>query len=103
MMVEYRGYGNSDTVKPGEAGLKKDGHAALKFIAKHPKIDASKLFIFGRSLGGAVAFDLAQYAEENDIPVAGVIVENSKLCTVIFQVLHFGICETLINGMNFLE
>ncbi|CAJ1935401.1 unnamed protein product [Cylindrotheca closterium] len=79
LMVEYRGYGNSDSVKPTEAGLKKDAQAALKFISKHPKIDASKLFIFGRSLGGAVAFDLAQYAEENNIPLAGVIVENTFL------------------------
>jgi len=79
LMVEYRGYGNSDSIKPSEAGLKKDAQAAMKFISKHPKIDASKLFIFGRSLGGAVAFDLAQYAEENNIPLAGVIVENTFL------------------------
>jgi len=79
LMVEYRGYGDSDSVTPNEKGLKLDAQAALKFIAKHPKIDASKLFLFGRSLGGAVAFDLAQYAEQNNIPLAGVIVENTFL------------------------
>lgn len=52
LMVEYRGYGDSDSVKPNEKGLKLDAQAALKFISKHPKIDSSKIFLFGRSLGG---------------------------------------------------
>lgn len=52
LMVEYRGYGDSDSVKPNEKGLKLDAQAALKFISKHPKVDSSKIFLFGRSLGG---------------------------------------------------
>jgi pimeloyl-ACP methyl ester carboxylesterase len=76
-MVEYRGYGDSDSVTPSEAGLKLDAQAALRFILKNDKIDASKIFLFGRSLGGAVAVDLAQYAEQHQLPLAGVIVENT--------------------------
>ena len=79
LMVEYRGYGDSDSVKPTEAGLKLDGHAALRFIQQHESIDPSRVFLFGRSLGGAVAFDLAMYAQTNGIPLAGVIVENTFL------------------------
>ena len=77
LMVEYRGYGDSDSVKPNEAGLKLDGQAALRFIQQHDKIDPSRVFLFGRSLGGAVAFDLAMYAQNNKMPLAGVIVENT--------------------------
>mmetsp|Transcript_14431 Transcript_14431/g.22265 ORF Transcript_14431/g.22265 Transcript_14431/m.22265 type:complete len:372 (-) Transcript_14431:41-1156(-) len=77
LMVEYRGFGDSDDVKPSEAGLKRDSEAALRFISQHPQIDSSKLFIFGRSLGGAVGFHLAQYAEQQNIKVAGLIVENT--------------------------
>jgi pimeloyl-ACP methyl ester carboxylesterase len=76
-MVEYRGYGDSDSVTPSEEGLKLDGQAALKFILKHPKMDSTKIFLFGRSLGGAVALDLALYAEHQNLPLAGVIVENT--------------------------
>ena len=79
LMCEYRGYGESDSVKPNEKGLKLDAEAALRFISKHPLIDSSKLFLFGRSLGGAVAFHLAQYAEKTGLPLAGVIVENTFL------------------------
>ena len=43
------------------------------------KCDKSKIFLFGRSLGGAVAFHLAQYCELNSINIAGVVVENTFL------------------------
>ena len=77
LMVEYRGFGDSDDVKPSEAGLKRDSEAALRFISRHSQIDPFKLFIFGRSLGGAVGFHLAQYAEQQNIKVGGLIVENT--------------------------
>jgi fermentation-respiration switch protein FrsA (DUF1100 family) len=79
LLVEYRGYGDSDDVAPSEAGLKLDSEAALQFISTHPQIDSSRLFVFGRSLGGAVGFHLAHYAELNSLPLAGIIVENTFL------------------------
>eukprot|EP00536_Pseudo-nitzschia_multiseries_P002464 jgi/Psemu1/301400/fgenesh1_kg.33_\ len=85
LMVEYRGYGRSDQVAPNESGLRLDGQAALKFAQHHPKIDPTNIFLFGRSLGGAVTFATAQYAQENSNgrgannihPLKGVIVENT--------------------------
>lgn len=77
LLVEYRGYGDSDDAKPSEAGLKLDAEAALRFITQHPEIDSQRIFIFGRSLGGGVGFHLAQYAQNNNISVAGLIVENT--------------------------
>lgn len=85
LMVEYRGYGRSDKVAPNESGLKLDGQAALRFVQSHPKIDPGNVFLFGRSLGGAVTFATAQYAEENSSgkgtnsihPLKGIIVENT--------------------------
>lgn len=80
LLVEYRGYGDSDDTKPpNERGLKLDSEAALRFIRTHPKIDENNLYIFGRSLGGAVGFHLAHYAEQNNIHVNGLIVENTFL------------------------
>jgi abhydrolase domain-containing protein 13 len=77
LLVEYRGYGNSDSVTPTESGLKLDAQGALQFAIRHANIDSSKLFIFGRSLGGAVAFHLAEYAAQQSTPIAGVITENT--------------------------
>ena len=78
-MVEYRGYGDSDDTNPTEKGLKLDSEAALRFIRSHEHVDSSNIFAFGRSLGGAVAFHLARYAEQSGIPLAGIIVENTFL------------------------
>jgi len=78
-MVEYRGYGDSDDTNPTERGLKLDSEAALRFIRSHEHIDSNNVFVFGRSLGGAVAFHLARYAEQSGIPLAGIMVENTFL------------------------
>jgi len=84
LMVEYRGFGDSDDVKPTEVGLKLDAEAALNFIASRSEIDPGSIFCFGRSLGGAVAFHLALYSEQNkqrngQSLLAGLIVENTFL------------------------
>ena len=79
LLVEYRGYGESEPehVKPTESGIKADAEAVLDFILDHPHLDGSKVFIFGRSLGGAVAFHVADYAERTNKPLGGIIVENT--------------------------
>ena len=80
-LVEYRGYGDSDDAVVNEKGLKLDAEAVLKY-AHDPSSDLShvntkKLFVFGRSLGGAVAFHMAEYAQLNKYPLAGLLVENT--------------------------
>lgn len=83
LLVEYRGYGDSDDdATVNEAGLKLDAQAALEFIrttTNTKQVDPNQIFIFGRSLGGSVAFHLALYAEQQEIPIAGVMVENTFL------------------------
>lgn len=80
-LVEYRGYGDSDDAVVNEKGLKLDAEAVLKY-AHDPKsnlsnVNLKKLFVFGRSLGGAVAFHFAKHAQAKKYPLAGVMVENT--------------------------
>jgi len=57
MALEYRGYAkNPGTIT--EAGLYKDGEAAIKYL-RDKGIKDKKIGLFGYSLGGAVATDLA--------------------------------------------
>ena len=81
LLVEYRGYGDStaDTDRPTERGIKSDAVAVLHYLRSLPYIDPNMIFLFGQSLGGACALYLAQYAETENIPVAGVILENTFL------------------------
>lgn len=86
-LVEYRGFGDSDDAPINEAGLKMDAEAVWDYAHgnKLRGVDPRRLFVFGRSLGGAVAFHMAQYSQSmaslstNHPPLAGVIVENTFL------------------------
>lgn len=58
MTFDYRGYGNSHG-KPNERGILADAQAARNWLAKRKGIPTSEMILMGRSLGGAVAVDLA--------------------------------------------
>jgi hypothetical protein len=55
---DYRGYGRSEG-SPNEKGVLEDGEAALAWLAAEAGIEPSDVILLGRSLGGAVAVDLA--------------------------------------------
>lgn len=75
LLVEYRGYGKSEG-SPYESGLYLDAETALDFILRRNDVDQRNIFIFGRSLGGAVAIHLASQSYYAKF-IAGVIVENT--------------------------
>ena len=53
-VFDYRGYGESDG-KPDPKGVFEDAVAALDHLRGRTDIDASRLLVFGQSLGGTVA------------------------------------------------
>ena len=57
-IIDYRGYGRSSG-HPTEAGLFMDAQAAWDYLRQDKQLAASDIIIFGRSLGGAVAANLA--------------------------------------------
>uniref|UniRef100_A0A1I8F3D5 Hydrolase_4 domain-containing protein n=1 Tax=Macrostomum lignano TaxID=282301 RepID=A0A1I8F3D5_9PLAT len=57
-LLEYRGYGIS-TGAPSETGLYADAAAALQHLSRRSDIDPQRVLLFGRSLGGAWAIELA--------------------------------------------
>jgi fermentation-respiration switch protein FrsA (DUF1100 family) len=67
--VDYRGYGSSSALQPSEASVYADAQAAwLRFRQLTP--EASLHVIYGHSLGGAVAIDLATRVAGVDALVA---------------------------------
>ncbi|MGH9380012.1 MAG: alpha/beta hydrolase [Thermoanaerobaculia bacterium] len=66
---DYRGYGRSEG-RPSEKGLYLDARAAHDHLTSTRGVDPRRLFIFGHSLGGAVAIDCAL-----DRQAAGLIVQ----------------------------
>lgn len=71
LMFDYRGYGKSEG-SPSEEGIYKDGAAAYDYAALIPGVDPKKIFLWGTSLGGAVAVDVATRR-----PAAGLILEST--------------------------
>ncbi|OEH79244.1 phospholipase carboxylesterase domain-containing protein [Cyclospora cayetanensis] len=59
LIVSYRGYGYSEG-SPTEEGVYTDAEAALDFILEETTVNRKDIFVFGRSIGGAVAIELAR-------------------------------------------
>ena len=57
-IFDYRGYGRSEG-SPSEKGTYLDSEAALAYVRSRDDVDNSKLVLFGRSLGGAMAVHVA--------------------------------------------
>ena len=88
VIVAYRGYSLS-TGTPTEAGLRVDGVAICEHVME--LLPDSPLFIFGRSLGGAVAIHTADAMRIKQKPLAGLIIENTFL-SVPMVVDHHTYC-----------
>jgi len=70
-IFDYRGYGNSSG-KPTEEGTYLDAAAAYKWLTEQKKIPTDNIIIFGRSLGGSIAAQLASKTEAR-----ALIIESS--------------------------
>ncbi len=57
-IFDYRGYGKSSG-RPSEKGLYLDGLAAYDYLVNRERVPAANVIPFGRSLGAAVAMEIA--------------------------------------------
>lgn len=73
LIMDYRGYGRSEGGFPTESRVYQDAAFAWDYLVKKREIQPSQIFIYGHSLGGAIAIDLAVKHPE----AAGLIVESS--------------------------
>jgi pimeloyl-ACP methyl ester carboxylesterase len=72
LMMDYRGYGKSTGGEPSEDKVYEDAEAAWNYLAQ--RIGAKqRIFIYGHSLGGAIAIELAIHHPE----AAGLIAEST--------------------------
>lgn len=69
-LFDYRGYGRSQG-RPTEDGLYADALGAYDYLTRGRRIRPERLVVFGRSLGGAVAGELAVQR-----PAMGLVLES---------------------------
>lgn len=70
-IIDYRGYGKSEG-EPDEEGIYKDGRAAYDYLVGEKQVRGEDIVLFGRSLGTAVAVEVATQRT-----VGGIILESA--------------------------
>ncbi len=73
LLFDYRGYGESLGDFPSETQLYQDSQAAWDCLIQQQKVPPQQIFLYGESLGGAIALDLAVKHPQ----AAGLIVQSS--------------------------
>jgi fermentation-respiration switch protein FrsA (DUF1100 family) len=84
-IFDYRGYGRSQSLRPSEEGLYQDALGAHDYLTRTRMIRSERIVLFGRSLGAAVAGELAAQK-----PAAGLILESSFPSIEAVAKFHYG-------------
>ncbi|MGK7925280.1 MAG: alpha/beta hydrolase [Spirulina sp.] len=58
-IVDYRGYGKSQGQIPTESQVYEDAQISLDYLAEQKNISSRDVMVYGHSLGGAIAIELA--------------------------------------------
>ncbi|KAI0764677.1 alpha/beta-hydrolase [Fomes fomentarius] len=75
LMLSYRGYGLSEG-NPSEKGIRIDAQTLLDYVQAHEYLSRTPVILYGQSIGGAVAIDLAS---RNKQVIRALILENTFL------------------------
>ncbi len=72
-IIDYRGYGRSQGKFPTEKQVYQDAETAWQYLVQQRGIKPHNILLYGHSLGGAIAIDLAA----NHSEIAGLVIESS--------------------------
>lgn len=89
-IFDYRGYGRSEG-RPSEEGTYLDGEAALELIgSKLGDENRKKIILFGRSLGAAVATEMATRFDSQALILESPFVSIAEMARTILPFLPIG-------------
>jgi fermentation-respiration switch protein FrsA (DUF1100 family) len=100
LMFDYRGYGRSEG-SPDEEGIYKDGRAAFDYACNLPQVDSRRIILWGTSIGGAVAVDVAIHRK-----AAGLILESAFTSAKDMAATHYPFMASrflLRTGLNSID
>jgi fermentation-respiration switch protein FrsA (DUF1100 family) len=83
LLFDYRGYGKS-TGEPSEEGLYRDAETAWAHMVERKDTSCVPRLIFGRSLGGAVAVELASRVEAEGLILESTFTSIRTLARLMF-------------------
>lgn len=92
--IDYRGYGRSRGRFPSETQIYEDARLAWNYLTQKRQIPARRIYLFGVSLGGAVAIDLAKQQ-----PDAAALIAVGTFTSMREQVAAAGYWMFPIDGL----
>lgn len=88
-IIDYRGYGKSEG-EPDEPGLYKDGVAAYDYLIDEKDHTKDNIVLFGRSLGSAVAVEVATQREVRGMVLESAFTDAKAMARIIMPFLPVG-------------
>lgn len=85
LIIDYPGYGKSEGA-PSEKSLYQSANAAWEYLLSDKNIRPENIILFGRSLGGAVAVDLASRVKAGALILESTFTSVSDMADFIFPV-----------------
>lgn len=89
LLIDYRGYGKSEG-EPQEAGLYMDGSAALRWL-RSQGVSASNTIVFGKSLGGGVACEIARGQDLRALVLESTFTSLASVASSLFPFAREGL------------
>lgn len=99
-IYDYRGYGLSNG-SPNEEGVYKDGVAAFDAALKVAGVDSLPVILFGTSLGGAVAVDVATQRQADGLILEATFTSARDMAETLYPFLP--VKYLLRTGFNSVE
>lgn len=82
-IFDYRGYGKSEG-RPSEAGIYLDAQGAYDYLQLRGDVDMKNIILYGASLGGAVAIDLATHRSAALLVVESSITNARQMAKIFY-------------------
>lgn len=87
LIIDYRGYGRSQG-KPSENGLHEDARAAWHYLTQVKGFNKANIVVFGRSLGGAVAAQLAAEVQPGALILESTFSSARDMAAEVLPLMH---------------
>ncbi len=87
-LFSYRGYGKSSD-RSSEQGIYIDGIAAYDYLIKIETISSDRISVFGRSLGGSVAIEVALQRKVAYLIIESTFTSIKDMAKTIFPLIIF--------------
>jgi len=99
LIFDYRGYGTSKG-RPSENGLYLDAEAVYEYMKNEKGAPPERIIIYGESLGGAVAVDLASRHETGGVIIEGGFTSVKDMAKKIFPFIPTFIYKSRFDSLE---